>query len=104
MDLPDILVCTGKILWTSPMNITIKTVSGFTGVTIAVLSVLLITGDGVAILFTYASLIFVLPLIGKGNKGILKIYVVVFVIAHLVLGWRMAAMGFTRQNPPTITN
>ncbi len=71
------------------MRVTIKAVLGFVGTVIAALSALLIIVDGVAIIFTYASLVFALLSIGVENKGILKIYGVVFVIAHLVFGWRM---------------
>jgi len=71
------------------MKLTLKTVLGFVAVIIAAMSTLLIVVDGVAIIFTYASLVFALFSIGAGNKNILKVYGVVFIISNLVFGWRV---------------
>jgi len=50
------------------MNQKIKLVFGIIGVLIASASALLIIVDGVAIIFTYISLVFALLSIGVGNK------------------------------------
>ena len=91
------------------MKVSIKVVLGFVGIVIAALSALMIIVDGVAIIFTYVSLVFALCLIGLEDKGILKVYGVVFVIAHLVLGWRMysdsSINGFHYLSlPPNLNN
>ncbi|MCF6325488.1 MAG: hypothetical protein L3J89_14415 [Gammaproteobacteria bacterium] len=69
----------------------IKAILGAIGTAIAALSVLMIIVDGVAIILTYASLLFALFLIGGKNSRILKVYGVMFVLAHLVLGWRIVS-------------
>ena len=71
------------------MLVTIKIVLGIAGIVVAALSALLIIVDGVAIMFTYASLVLALFSVGLKNRRILKIYGVVFVIAHVILGWRI---------------
>jgi len=71
------------------MKVTVKSILGYVGIVIAALSVLLIIVDGVAIIFTYVSLVFVLFSVGVKNKGALKIYGLVFIIAHVIFGWRM---------------
>jgi len=85
--------------------IAIKIVLGFLGILIAALSALLIIVDGVAIIFTYVSLIFALFSIGAGSKGILKIYCAIFLLAHLIFGWRMnsdtTASNISNSNYPT---
>ncbi len=73
------------------MSEIIKTISGVIGIAIATLSALVIVVDGVAIIFTYVSLLFALFLIGGKHRRMLKIYGVIFMIAHLVLGWRIVS-------------
>ncbi len=71
------------------MKLTIKSVFGFVAIIIVVLSTPLIMVSGAAIILTYGSLVFALLSMAAANKNILKIYGLVFIIAHLVLGWRM---------------
>ncbi|VAW89182.1 hypothetical protein MNBD_GAMMA17-257 [hydrothermal vent metagenome] len=71
------------------MSEIIKTILGAIGIAIAALSALVIIVDGVAIIFTYVSLLFALFLIGGKNKRMLKAYGVMFMLAHFVLGWRI---------------
>ena len=80
-----------SLFYTPFMPAMIKTILGIIGIAIAALSTLMIIVSGAAIIFTYVSLLFALFLIGSQNKRLLKIYGVVFVIAHLVLGWRIVS-------------
>ncbi len=56
---------------------------------LVMLSAFLIVVDGVAIIVTYISLIFAAFSISKNNIKILKIYGFIFVMAHIVLVWRI---------------
>ena len=58
------------------------------GVVVAGVSALLIIADGVAIIFTYASLVFVVASIGLKSKKLQAVYWLVFVVANLTFGWR----------------
>lgn len=69
----------------------IKFLSGVIALILVVFSVLLLVVDGVAIVFTYASLVFALLSIGEKSKRILKVYGVLFIIAHFVLAWRVSS-------------
>jgi energy-coupling factor transporter transmembrane protein EcfT len=58
------------------------------GIVITGVSALLIVVDGVAIIFTYASLVFVIASIGLKSKKVLVVYWLVFVVSNLTFGWR----------------
>jgi len=69
----------------------LKFISAVIALLLVVLSALLLVVDGVAIVFTYASLVFALLSIGEGSKRVLKIYGLLFIIAHFVLVWRVSS-------------
>jgi len=69
----------------------LKFVSGVIAVLLATFSVFLIVVDGVAIIFTYISLIFALFSMSVKNIKILKIYGVIFVVSHIILAWRISS-------------
>ncbi len=58
---------------------------------LATFSAFLIVVDGVAIIFTYISLIFALLSMSVKNIKLLKIYGVIFVVSHIVLAWRISS-------------
>ncbi len=58
---------------------------------LATFSAFLIIVDGVAIIFTYISLIFALFSMSVSNIKILKIYGAIFVVSHIVLVWRISS-------------
>jgi len=66
----------------------LRLISLIIGIAVAGISTLLIVVDGVAIIFTYASLVFVIASIGLKNKRVQVVYWLVFVIANATFGWR----------------
>jgi len=64
-------------------------ISGVMAVLLVMSSAFLIIVDGVAIIFTYVSLILAVCSVNKNNIKLLKIYGVIFVVSHIILAWRV---------------
>ncbi len=63
-------------------------------------STLLVLVDSVAIVFAYFSLLFVtLSLPITNNKKVLQLYVVIFLLAHITMGWRIYTDFLNSQKP-----
>jgi len=75
----------------------LRLISLIIGIVVAIVSAILIAVDGVAIIFTYVSLVFVIASIGVKNKKIQRVYWLVFVVANLTFGWR----AYTDKNEYT---
>jgi len=69
----------------------IKTLSALVAILLGIFSVFAIIVDGVAIIFAYISLVFAAIALGGQHKVLLKIVGVIFLLAHLVLGWRISS-------------
>jgi len=84
----------------------LKLISGIIAVLAVTFSAFLIIVDGVAIIFTYISLIFAAFSISASNIRILKIYGVIFVASHIVLVWRINSdmhQGYQGQPPVSVS-
>jgi len=62
---------------------------GILAIILVIISTVAMVVDGVAIILTYVSLLFALFSIAAKNRRILQIYGVLFVLAHVVLMWRI---------------
>jgi len=71
------------------MKSKLQLASGILAIILVVISTITMVVDGVAIIFTYVSLLFALLSIAVKNRQILQIYGVLFVLAHVVLMWRI---------------
>ena len=67
----------------------LQLISGVMAVLLVMSSAFLIIVDGVAIIFTYVSLILAVCSMNKSNIKVLKIYGVIFLVSHIILAWRV---------------
>jgi len=66
----------------------LRLISLIVGIIVAGSSTLLMVVDGVAIIFTYVSLVFVIASIGLKSRKVQGVYWLVFVVANMTFGWR----------------
>jgi len=88
------------------LMVKLKFISGVVAVLVVTFSAFLIIVDGVAIIFTYISLIFAAFSISASNIKILKIYGVIFAVSHIVLAWRISSdmhQGYQSQHPVSVS-
>lgn len=78
----------------------LRLISLIIGAIVAGVSALLIVIDGVAIIFTYASLLFIMASIGLKCRKIQTVYWLLFVLANLIFGWR--AYTDNHEHTPSI--
>jgi len=62
---------------------------GILAIILVIISTVAMVVDGVAIILTYVSLLFALFSIAAKNRRILQFYAALFVLAHVVLIWRI---------------